>query len=347
MFVKKGSVIYVNVCPPIGGVAFLMKLSITLSVAFALAAFVLLRSVFSVSASLLAGLTCGLLSFAVLAGFRMLFRKISLRSAMGIAAGVVTGVFLYLGLVSALGSFTVQPPILAYAKTGIFVLLVLLGALVGFDKTALGATAGSFFSQPEAAAPKILDTSVIIDGRIADIAETGFLQGEVVIPKFVIQELQYIADSPDSARKTRGRRGLDIIKRMQQDIPDIKVSITDQDFGHIKDVDIKLIELSKKLNGMLVTNDYNLNKIARLDKVTVLNINQLSHALRPVVSQGETVRISLVKPGKEQSQAVGYLPDGTMVVVENASRHIGKEADVAVRSMVQTETGRTVFARLK
>lgn len=330
-----------------GAKSFLMKLSITLSVAFALVAFVLVRSGFSISGSFLVAVGCGLLAFALIAGFRMLFRKISLRSAMGIAAGVVTGVFLYLGLVTALEGFALQPSVLAYAKTGLFILLVLLGALVGFDKTALGAAAGSFFSQPEAVVPKILDTSVIIDGRIADIAETGFLQGEVVIPKFVIQELQYIADSPDSARKTRGRRGLDIIKRMQQDIADIRVSITDQDFSHIKDVDIKLIELSKKLNGVLVTNDYNLNKIARLDKVTVLNINQLSHALRPVVTQGETVRISLVKPGKEQNQAVGYLPDGTMVVVENASRQIGKEADVAVRSMVQTETGRTVFARLK
>ena len=324
-----------------------MKLSIILSAAFAVLTFVVALSGLSVAGSLLAAVACGLSAFAALAGFHVLFRRISLRGALGISAGVVTGVFLYLGLLTILDGFAVSPELLPYLKTGVFALLVLVGALVGFDKTALGAASGSFFRQPEAVAPKILDTSVIIDGRIADIAEVGFLQGEIVIPKFVIQELQYIADSPDATRKVRGRRGLDIIRRMQKEIPSVRVSITDHDFGHIKDVDIKLIELSKKLNGMLVTNDYNLIKIARLDKVAVLNINQLNHALRPVVNQGETIRISLVKPGRESNQAVGYLPDGTMVITENGARHIGKEVDVAVRSMVQTETGRMVFAKMK
>lgn len=324
-----------------------MKLSIILSAVFAVSAFAVALSGLSAAVALLAAVLCGLLAFATLAGFHVLFRRISLRGALGISAGVVTGVFLYLGLFTILDSFAVRPELLPYLKTGTFALLVLAGALVGFDKTALGTASGSFFRQPEAVAPKILDTSVIIDGRIADIAEVGFLQGDIVIPKFVIQELQYIADSPDAARKVRGRRGLDMIKKMQNEIPSIRVSITDHDFEHIKDVDIKLIELSKKLDGMLVTNDHNLIKIARLDKVAVLNINQLNHALRPVVNQGETIKISLVKPGREPNQAVGYLPDGTMVVTENGARHIGKEVDVSVRSMVQTETGRMVFARLK
>lgn len=324
-----------------------MKLPVILSAAFAVSAFAVALGGLSAAAALLAAVLCGLSAFATLAGFHVLFRRISLRGALGISAGVVTGVFLYLGLLTILDSFAVRPDLLPYLKTGTFALLVLAGALVGFDKTVLGTASGSFFRQPEAVAPKILDTSVIIDGRIADIAEVGFLQGDIVIPKFVIQELQYIADSPDAARKVRGRRGLDMIKKMQNEIPSIRVSITDHDFEHIKDVDIKLIELSKKLNGMLFTNDHNLIKIARLDKVAVLNINQLNHALRPVVSQGETIRISLVKPGREPNQAVGYLPDGTMVVTENGARHIGKEVDVSVRSMVQTETGRMVFAKLK
>jgi len=325
-----------------------MRLSIILSIAFALVALALGPDYLSFSSSLLTALGCGIFAFVVLSGFRILFRKVPPRCAIGISAGALTGVFIYLAVLTILNSFPIASHLLPHVKAGIFLLLVCLGAVIGYDKTSLaGAASDSFFRKPEALAPKILDTSVIIDGRIADIAETGFLQGELIIPKFIIQELQYIADSPDPARKTRGRRGLDIITRMQKEIPLISVSITDHDFEHIKDADIKLIELSKRLNGILITNDYNLKKIADLEKVTVLNINNLNHALRPVVEQGQTIRISLVKPGKEQHQAVGYLDDGTMVVTDNASRQIGKDVDVSVRSMVQTPTGRIVFAKLK
>ena len=325
-----------------------MKLSIIFSVTLALAALLLGLNYLSLPSSAMAAVAYGALAFVFLAGFRMLFRKISLRQALGISVGILTGIFLYLALLTVLNSFPMEGGLLPHLKIGILLLLVCVGALTGFDKTSLATAASdSFFTQPEALAPKILDTSVIIDGRIADIAETGFLQGEIIIPKFIIQELQYIADSSDPARKTRGRRGLDIINRMQNEIPLISVTLTDHDFEHIKDADIKLIELSKRLNGMLVTNDYNLKKIADLEKVTVLNINNLNHALRPVVEQGQAIRISLVKPGKEQHQAVGYLDDGTMVVTDNASRQIGRDVEVSVRSMVQTPTGRIVFAKLK
>ena len=325
-----------------------MKLSIIFSIALALAALILGLNYLSFPHSVIAAVIYGVLAFVFLAGFRMLFRKISLRQALGISVGILTGAFLYLALLTILNSFPVEGHLLPHLKMGILLLLVCVGALTGLDKTSLATAASdSFFTQPEALAPKILDTSVIIDGRIADIAETGFLQGEIIIPKFIIQELQYIADSSDLARKTRGRRGLDIITRMQNDIPLISVTLTDHDFEHIKDADIKLIELSKRLNGILVTNDYNLKKIADLEKVTVLNINNLNHALRPVVEKGQTIKISLVKPGKEQHQAVGYLDDGTMVVTDHASRQIGKDVDVSVRSMVQTPTGRIVFAKLK
>ena len=325
-----------------------MKLSIIFSVTLALAALILGLNYLSLPSSAMAAVAYGALAFVFLAGFRMLFRKISLRQALGISVGILTGIFLYLALLTVLNSFPMEGDLLPHLKIGILLLLVCVGALTGFDKTSLATAASdSFFTQPEALAPKILDTSVIIDGRIADIAETGFLQGEIIIPKFIIQELQYIADSSDPARKTRGRRGLDIINRMQNEIPLISVTLTDHDFEHIKDADIKLIELSKRLNGMLVTNDYNLKKIADLEKVTVLNINTLNHALRPVVEQGQAIRISLVKPGKEQHQAVGYLDDGTMVVTDNASRQIGRDVEVSVRSMVQTPTGRIVFAKLK
>ena len=325
-----------------------MKLLITLSIAFALVAFALGPDYLSLPRSVLTAVGCGAFAFVVLAGFRVLFRKISLRCALGISVGMLTGIFIYLAVLTILNSFPIAGHLLPHVKAGIFLLLVCIGAVIGYDKTSLAAAASdSFFKQPEALAPKILDTSVIIDGRIADIAETGFLQGELIIPKFIIQELQHIADSPDPARKTRGRRGLDIITRMQKEMPLIRVTLTDHDFEHIKDADIKLIELSKKLNGILITNDYNLKKIADLEKVTVLNINNLNHALKPVVEQGQTIRINLVKPGKEQHQAVGYLDDGTMVVTDNASRQIGKDVDISVRSMVQTPTGRIVFAKLK
>ena len=325
-----------------------MRLSITFSIAFALVAFVLGLDYFPPLRSVLTAGGCGIFAFVVLAGFRMLFRKISLRQALGISVGMLTAIFIYLAVLTILNSFSPAEPVLSYLKVGIFLLLVCIGAVIGFDKTFLATEASdSFFRQPEALAPKILDTSVIIDGRIADIAETGFLQGEIIIPKFIIQELQYIADSPNPARKTRGRRGLDIINRMQNEIPLISVSMTDHDFEHIKDADIKLIELSKRMNGILITNDHNLKKIADLEKVTVLNINTLNHALRPVVEKGQTIKLNLVKPGKENHQAVGYLDDGTMVVTDNASGQIGKTVDVSVRSMVQTQTGRIVFAKLK
>ncbi len=325
-----------------------MKFSITFCAVFAIVGFLFALLYLSPVRALVVGVACAAVVFATLYGLRMLFRKISLRGSLGVAVGGLTGGFLYYGLFMALGEFPVSPEFFPELKVAMFVLLVSAGAIIGYDKTLLGTVSSdSFFRKPEALAPKILDTSVIIDGRIADIVQVGFLEGEIVVPKFVIQELQYIADSSDLARKTRGRRGLDIITRMQNEIPSAKVRITDQDFDHIKDVDIKLIELSKRLNGALVTNDFNLKKIADLEKVTVLNINELNHALWPVVEQGEKIRITLAKPGKEQNQAVGYLDDGTTVIVDNATRHIGKEVEASVKSMVQTPTGRTVFARLK
>jgi len=193
---------------------------------------------------------------------------------------------------------------------------------------------------------KILDTSVIIDGRIADIVETGFLGGVLVIPEFVLQELQHIADSPDPTRRVRGRRGLDIIKRLQQEKL-IEVRIDRQDFDNINDVDAKLVALGLRLNAKIVTNDYNLAKVAEVQGIRILNINQLANALKPVVLPGEVLRLHILKEGKEQGQGIAYLEDGTMVVVENASRHLGKEVEVSVTSILQTTAGRLIFTTLK
>jgi len=193
---------------------------------------------------------------------------------------------------------------------------------------------------------KILDTSVIIDGRIADLCETGFLEGIFIIPQFILQELQHIADSPDSLKRARGRRGLDILHRIQN-MADIRVKIVEEDFPNIKQVDSKIVALAKKLNAKVVTNDLNLNKVAGLQGVTVLNINELSNALKPVVLPGETMKVFVLKEGKESGQGVAYLDDGTMIVVDDARKFIGKNVDVIVTSVLQTTAGRMIFTRLR
>jgi uncharacterized protein YacL len=193
---------------------------------------------------------------------------------------------------------------------------------------------------------KILDTSVIIDGRIADICETGFLDGVFILPQFILQELQHIADAADSMKRARGRRGLDILHKIQK-MSRITVRIVDNDFPKIKEVDAKLVALAKLLNAKVITNDFNLNKVAELQGVSVLNINELANSLKPVVLPGETMNVFVLKEGKEYNQGVAYLDDGTMVVVENARRFIGKNADVTVTSVLQTTAGRMIFSKLK
>ena len=191
---------------------------------------------------------------------------------------------------------------------------------------------------------RILDTSVIIDGRIADICETGFVDGTLVVPQFVLKELQQVADSADSLRRNRGRRGLDILQRIQK-MAGLDVFISDADFPDVKEVDLKLIELARSLHGKIVTNDFNLNKVAQLRGVEVLNINELANSLKPVVLPGETMKVFILKEGKEYNQGVAYLDDGTMVVVDNARSMIGKTIDVVVTSVLQTTAGKMIFGR--
>jgi uncharacterized protein YacL len=191
---------------------------------------------------------------------------------------------------------------------------------------------------------RILDTSVIIDGRIADVCETGFLDGTLVIPQFVLKELQLVADSADSLKRNRGRRGLDILHKIQK-MSGLDVMISDIDFPEIREVDLKLIELGRTLQGKIVTNDFNLNKVAQLRGVDVLNINELANALKPVVLPGEFMKVFILKEGKEYNQGVAYLDDGTMVVVDNARRMIGRNIDVVVTSVLQTTAGKMIFGR--
>ncbi|WP_064091193.1 PIN/TRAM domain-containing protein [Rossellomorea aquimaris] len=193
---------------------------------------------------------------------------------------------------------------------------------------------------------KILDTSVIIDGRIADICQTGFLEGIVVIPQFVLEELQHIADSSDVLKRNRGRRGLDILNRIQKELP-VEVQIYEGDFEEIQEVDSKLVKLAKLTNGIVVTNDFNLNKVCDLQGVQVLNINDLANAVKPVVLPGEELKVQVIKDGKEHNQGIAYLDDGTMIVVEEGRNYIGRYIDVLVTSVLQTSAGRMIFAKPK
>lgn len=191
---------------------------------------------------------------------------------------------------------------------------------------------------------KILDTSVIIDGRIADVCETGFLDGSLVVPQFVLKELQLVADSSDALKRNRGRRGLDILQKIQK-MSGVEVIVSDENFPEVKEVDLKLIELAKSISGKIVTNDFNLNKVAQLRGVEVLNINELANALKPVVLPGEFMKVFILKEGKEYNQGVAYLDDGTMVVVDNARRMISKTIDIVVTSVLQTTAGKMIFGR--
>jgi uncharacterized protein YacL len=199
---------------------------------------------------------------------------------------------------------------------------------------------------PRSGGDKILDTSVIIDGRIAEICQSGFVEGNLIIPQFVLRELQYIADSPDPLRRAKGRRGLDVLAQLQQNRL-VSVQIDDTEFPEIKEVDAKLVKMAEALKAKIMTNDFNLNKVAALHGVPVLNLNELSNALRPIFLPGEELSIYLVKRGTGPNQGVGYLEDGTMVVVDDGATKLGRTMDVQVTSTIQTSAGRMVFAKIK
>ena len=227
-------------------------------------------------------------------------------------------------------------------------LMAYVGLIVGADKgdlLNLAALGGIFGGEKRQESYKILDTSVIIDGRIADIAETGFLDGVIVTPQFVLRELQLVADSADSLKRNRGRRGLDILQRMQK-IATLTMQIVEDDFPAVREVDLKLIELAKVYEGKIVTNDFNLNKVAQLQGVDVLNINELANSLKPIVLPGEIMKVFILKEGKEYNQGVAYLDDGTMVVVDNARKMIGKTIDISVTLVLADHAGKMISGSL-
>ncbi|RMH06963.1 MAG: TRAM domain-containing protein [Nitrospirae bacterium] len=273
---------------------------------------------------------------------------VTLGGAIGLAGGVVVASLVLVALGQVLHELSLLTGLVV---VGLFLVFPYLGFVVGSRmgkegvKPVSSVVGGVQLKEPPYKA-KLLDTSVIIDGRIADLCETGFIEGKLVIPQFILQELQHISDSADSLKRARGRRGLDILNHIQKNV-EVEVEIVEDDFPHIKEVDAKLVELAKRLHAKIITNDLNLNKVAELQGVRVLNINDLSNALKPVVLPGETVRVFVLKEGKEAGQGVAYLDDGTMVVVDNAKRCIGKNVDVVVTSVLQTSAGRMIFTRLK
>ena len=276
--------------------------------------------------------------------FEIRLQRISLKRLIGAAFGSVLGMFGAFLMSLVLGHAVSEP----FLEVLLLLLMTYVGLIVGAKKgdllnlSALGGIFGGEKSSKKTF--KILDTSVIIDGRIADIAETGFLDGVLVIPQFVLRELQLVADSADSMKRNRGRRGLDILQRIQK-MAHLHVQIVEEDFPQVREVDMKLIELAKIYDCKIITNDFNLNKVAQLHGVEVLNINELANSLKPIVLPGETMRVFILKEGKEYNQGVAYLDDGTMVVVDNAKKMISKTIDISVTSVLQTTAGKMIFGK--
>jgi uncharacterized protein YacL len=295
----------------------------------------------------------GAVAAAAVIVFELRVRALSIKRLLGAVLGSVLGIVgaaLFAMVLS--GSL---PPGGTRALLQLFVLMLMsyIGLMVGASKGDLlnftGALADLFAGDRSASSKrnaKILDTSAIIDGRIADVVETGFLEGTLVVPEFVLRELQLIADSSDSSRRQRGRRGLDILQKMQSD-PSLSVQIVEQDFPQLREVDLKLIELARKMDAPILTNDFNLSKVARLHQVRVLSLNDLANSLKPLVLPGEKMNIVVLKEGKEYNQGVGYLDDGTMVVVDNARRMIGRAVEITVTSVLQTASGKMIFGKLE
>jgi uncharacterized protein YacL len=273
-------------------------------------------------------------------------RKVSLRVIFGGVVGMIVALLIAVMLAYGLNFVSLEKkqvvPWIYALLTGI---MAYLGLLIGSKKIEEFSFFG-FGQSKDASDHRVLDTSVIIDGRIADISETGFLQGNLIVPRFVLDELQHIADSADSMKRSRGRRGLDILNRMQRSAG-INIEIMDQDFPKLKGVDAKLVALAKKLNAKIITNDFNLNKVAELQGIKILNVNELANALKPVVLPGETMAVKIIKEGKEPGQGVAYLDDGTMIIVDHAQKHQGANVEVLVTSVLQTTAGRMIFSELK
>ena len=283
----------------------------------------------------------------LIVAIEMRLRRLSVSAVLGALIGGAIGLLVARTIGAALYWADVDDSRVVFLHTLTLLALPYVGLMLGARETdwlSPESLARLFRPTVTRRSYRVLDTSVIIDGRIADICETGFVDGTLVVPQFVLKELQAVADSSDSMKRNRGRRGLDILQKIQK-MAGVDVVVSDKDFPDVKEVDLKLIELARHLDGKIVTNDFNLNKVAQLRGVEVLNINELANSLKPVVLPGELMKVFILKEGKEYNQGVAYLDDGTMVVVDNARKLIGKTIDVVVTSVLQTTAGKMIFGR--
>jgi uncharacterized protein YacL len=294
------------------------------------------------------GAVAGFLFALAVILFEVRLRRASMRRLIGAAVGSILGI-LGAYLSSLILTHTTMPESTrSFFSLALFLVMTYIGLVLGANKgdiLNLQALGGLFGSERTAKhSVKVLDTSVIIDGRVADIAEALFLDGTVIIPQFVLRELQLVADSADPLKRQRGRRGLEVLQRIQK-MQSLDVQIVEDDFPQVADVDMKLLELAKRYDAKVVTNDFNLNKVATLQGIEIMNVNQLANALKPVVLPGESMRVFILREGKEYNQGVAYLDDGTMVVVDGARKMINKTIDISVTSVHQTTAGKMIFGR--
>lgn len=291
--------------------------------------------------------------FGVLLGLvgvllEMRLRHSSFKRLVGAVVGAIVGILSAYLMSLVFGGTSIEPQTQSFLQVALLLVMTYLGMVIGAKKgdlLNLHAMGGLFGAErTHKRLYKVVDTSVIIDGRIVDVAEAGFLDGILLLPQFVLRELQLVADSADSLKRNRGRRGLDMLQRLQK-IVNVETQVVEDDFPHIRDVDMKLIELARRYQAKIITNDFNLNKVAQLQGLEVLNINELANALKPIVLPGESMRVFILKEGKEAGQGVAYLDDGTMVVVDNARRMISRTIDITVTSVLQTTAGKMIFGR--
>lgn len=320
-----------------------------LRILFVISSMVMGYSVMGVKGYGLIGILIGGAVALILIIVEIGLRKISVTGLSSVVFGLIFGLIMAKLVGDAISLAQVESETLSIVRSVLTLLFCYLGmvmALRGKDEFNIIIPYVRLRRQDQAAEVAVLDTSVIIDGRIVDICKTRFLAGKIIIPKFVLKELQQIADSTDPIKRQRGRRGLEMLHTIQKEAG-LDVAISEEDFPETSEVDAKLVRLAKLLEAKILTVDFNLNRVASIQGIKVLNINELANALKPVVFPGEEMQIKLIKEGKEHNQAVGYLDDGTMVVVEDARRLIGQEVKVLVTSVLQTQAGRMIFTKLE
>ncbi|MFH0826513.1 MAG: PIN domain nuclease [Candidatus Omnitrophota bacterium] len=320
-----------------------------LRILFVISSMIMGYSLMSVKASGFLGILLGMAIALILVFIEIGLRKISVTGLSSVVFGLIFGLIMAKLVGDAISLAQVQTETLAVIRsitTLVFCYLGMVMALRGKDEFNIIIPYVRLRRQDQSESMTLLDTSVVIDGRIVDICKSKFLGGKIVIPKFVLKELQQIADSTDPIKRQRGRRGLEMLHTIQKEAG-VDVAIHEEDFPETSEVDAKLVRLAKLLEAKILTVDFNLNRVASIQGIKVLNINELANALKPVVFPGEQMKIKLIKEGKEHNQAVGYLDDGTMVVVEEARRLIGQDVKATVTSVLQTQAGRMIFTKLE